>query len=113
MSSIINILHILIIVPLLFLVYYNQKQLPKWSCILLMLISSLSFIYHIYKLVTITDNEKWKIWIYFIHILFILPLIFYIGYNCNETRRMYFELLLLVSFAALGYHLFNLIKYGF
>jgi hypothetical protein len=75
----------------------------------------ISFMYHSYKLYLTFqgEGEKWKDWIYIQHILIILPLLFYIGYNCNNTPRKYFEVLLVVAFAALGYHSFNLVKYGF
>ena len=131
MSSIINLIHIFLLVPLFFYVYYkgtskdtsknatgtrDQEQgLQPWLCYLLMGLAVISFMYHSYKLyLTVQgEGEKWKDWIYALHILVILPLLFYIGYNCNNTLRKYFELLLVVAFAALGYHSFNLVKYGF
>lgn len=129
MSSVINLIHILFLVPLFFYVYYKgtnkDDKIQPWLCYFLMGLAVVSFIYHCYKLYLLSfaqpseamlsqgQDEKWKDWIYVIHVLIILPLIFYIGYNCQDTARKYFELLLVVTFAALGYHSFNLIKYGF
>jgi len=122
MSGIINLIHILLIVPFFFYIYYrgiNKKDNPMegWLCNLLIILALTSLVYHIYKLYNIYytpegEKDKWKDWIYLTHIFIILPLLIYIGYNCNETARKYFEILLVVSFAALGYHSYNLIKYG-
>ena len=131
MSSIINLIHIFLLAPLFFYVYYkgtskdtsqnatgaldSKQGIQSWICYLLMGLAVISFMYHSYKLYLTFqgEGEKWKDWIYIQHILIILPLLFYIGYNCNNTPRKYFELLLVVAFAALGYHSFNLVKYGF
>lgn len=118
----INLIHILLIVPFLFYIYYrgiNKKEQPieNWLCTFLIVISLISMSYHIYKLYNTYytaegEKDKWKDWVYLIHIFIVFPLLIYIGYNCNETARKYFEILLVVSFAALGYHSYNLIKYG-
>ena len=119
MSSVINLIHILFFVPLFFYVYYKgtskDDKIQPWLCYFLMGLAVTSFVYHCYKLYLLSQgqDEKWKDWIYVIHVLIILPLLFYIGYKCENTPRKYFELLLVVAFAALGYHSFSLIKYGF
>jgi hypothetical protein len=43
-------------------------------------------------------------WVNLIHILIVGPLLVYIGYNREKTARLYFELLLMLAFAAIGYH---------
>jgi hypothetical protein len=43
-------------------------------------------------------------WVNLIHILLVGPLLLYIGYNGEKTPRLYFELLLMLGFAAIGYH---------
>lgn len=50
-------------------------------------------------------------WINAIHVLFVGPLLFYIGYKNKDTPRSAFELLLLLAFAAGGYHLYELASY--
>ena len=122
MSGIINLIHILLIVPFFFYIYYrgiNKKEVPLegWLCNLMIVLALISIIYHIYNLYKIYytpegEKDKWKDWIYLMHIFIILPLLIYIGYNCNETARKYFEILLVVAFAALGYHSFLFVKYS-
>lgn len=63
------------------------------------------FCYHLYRATT-----KKNPWINLIHILVIAPLIFYIGYNREETPRFAFEILLMLSITAIGYNGFYLIK---
>jgi hypothetical protein len=38
------------------------------------------------------------------------PILIYIGYNREKTSRKYFEILLMLGFAAIGYHGYYLIK---
>lgn len=47
-------------------------------------------------------------WVNLIHFLWIGPLILYIGAYKKETPRPAYELLLLTTFGALGYHLYEL-----
>ncbi len=111
MSSYINLFHIFIIVPLLYCLYHYRKILPSWTCYLLMIISIGGFIYHSILLKNLDEKKKYMNWIYLLHMIIIFPLLFYIGYNCVDTERKYFEMLLLVIFSALGYHSYNYFKY--
>jgi hypothetical protein len=43
-------------------------------------------------------------WVNLIHIILVGPLLVYIGYHGVKTARLYFELLMLLGFAAIGYH---------
>ena len=49
------------------------------------------------------------LWINLIHMLFVAPLLIYIGYREKDTPRYAYELLALIAFAALGYHTYHLI----
>lgn len=43
-------------------------------------------------------------WVNLLHIFIIGPLLIYIGYYGEKTARLYFELLLMLGFASIGYH---------
>jgi hypothetical protein len=43
-------------------------------------------------------------WVNLIHILLVGPLLVYIGYNRENTSRRYFEMLMMLGFASIGYH---------
>ncbi len=113
MTSAINLAHIVVIVPILYYIYKNQKELKEKDCKYILYNGIIGFVYHLYKYKEVMDGkeEKWKDWIFLLHILFIFPLLIYIGYNCEKTKRKYFELLLVGMFAALGYHTYNFFKY--
>ena len=106
MSNIINLVHIVIFFPILFYIYKNRDRLSKEIKLALIVISVIGILYHIYELL-----EGKRIWVYLIHILYVFPLLFYIGYSENLPRYN-FEILLLIAFGMLGYHSYNLINYG-
>ena len=60
-------------------------------------------IYHIYKayLKLMLDKSGW---VNYIHIFLIGPLLVIIGINGSETPRKYFEMLLMLGMASIGYH---------
>ena len=49
------------------------------------------------------------VWVNLIHMLYVAPLLIYIGYYEKDTPRYAYELLALVGFAALGYHTYQLV----
>lgn len=49
------------------------------------------------------------IWVNLVHVLYVAPLLIYIGYKEKDTPRYAYELLALLGFAALGYHIYSLV----
>jgi len=49
-------------------------------------------------------------WINWIHILLVAPLLLILGYLKKDANRRYFEMMLLLGFAAIGYHGLYLIR---
>ena len=64
-------------------------------------------LYHLYKAYGYLKDNK-GIWVNLIHILIVGPLLVYIGYNGDKTARKFFEILLMLGFASIGYHLYYL-----
>jgi hypothetical protein len=60
-------------------------------------------VYHMYKTYTYLKAGK-GYWVNLLHIFIIGPLLIYIGYYGEKTARLYFELLLMLGFASIGYH---------
>ena len=112
----VNLLHILIIVPVIIWIYVKSinKELTDTICQPFLYVGVIGILYHIYlcskKLME--NRECWRCWVNYIHIFLVFPLFIYIGYNCAETERRYFEMLLLLGIAAGGYHVMNLVRYG-
>jgi hypothetical protein len=42
--------------------------------------------------------------------LFVAPLLLYIGYHKKDTPRSAYEITMMLGFAAIGYHLFSLVR---
>lgn len=112
MTAAINLFHILVVVPAIFWIYYHRKNLPTWVCTALIVVGFAGLLYHSYMLCNLTKETRWKEWILLSHIFIIFPLFIYIGSKCSKTERKWFEISLLLAFAALGYHSFNLVKYS-
>jgi len=111
MSAAVNILHILVIVPILFWIYAQRGKLPKNFCNIGLIVVAFGFGYHLWMLKNLTDKTAWKSWIYVLHILVVFPLIAWVLWQCNAGARKWYEMLLLLAFSALGYHTYNLVKY--
>lgn len=58
------------------------------------------------------QTKSQLIWINLVHVLWVGPLLLYIGAKKKDTPRPAYELLLLTGFAALGYHLYELAAYS-
>lgn len=65
--------------------------------------------YHGYKAWNRYLSGSSMIWVNLIHVLYVAPLLMYIGYKEKDTPRYAYELLALVGFAALGYHIYSLV----
>ena len=60
-------------------------------------------VYHVYKVYHYIIHDK-SYWVNLIHIFLVGPLLMYIGYYADQTPRLYFELLMMLGFASIGYH---------
>lgn len=105
---IIHLFHILIIGSLFLYVGTQNKNIPKIMFPILLGLGAIIILYHIFKVYSKIIQGK-GYWVNLIHILLVGPLLLYIGYNGNETARLYFELLLMLGFASIGYHGYYLV----
>jgi hypothetical protein len=107
--TIIHLFHILLVGPLFLYVGIKRETIPKLMFPFLLVLGAFITLYHIYL-----AYNKLKLgqsaWVNYIHFLIIGPLLVYIGYQGLETTRKYFEMLLLLGMAAIGYHGYYLIQ---
>lgn len=109
MSLPINIFHILVVAPFLLYVAIVRGQLMPWIFSVLSGLGIILIVYHGYK-----TFIKWKasspsLWVNAIHLFAVGPLLLFIGSKSYDTPRWAFELLALMAFAALGYHIYSII----
>lgn len=102
-ATYVHLFHILIVGSLFLYVGIYRTKIPELMYPFLLGLGIIIIIYHSYKAYNYMKQGK-GYWVNLIHILLVGPLLIYIGYNKDKTARLYFELLLMLGFAAIGYH---------
>lgn len=103
----VQLFHILFVGSLFIYVGVNRDKIYTPIFSLLLILGIIIILYHLYKIYIYLNVDK-SIWVNIIHIILIGPLLVYIGYNKEKTSRKYFEILLMLGFASIGYHLYYL-----
>ena len=99
----VHLFHMLIVGSLFIYVGIIREKMPSILFPILLGLGLVIIIYHIYKVYRYMKADK-PYWVNLIHIILIGPLLVYIGYNKQDTSRRYFEILLMLGFASIGYH---------
>ena len=105
----IGILHVVLIVPFLLWVGFNRAATPDWVYQVLFGFGILVLLYHGYKAVGRYFAKSPVLWVNVIHVLFVAPLLLWIGFYEKKTERPAYDMLLIVAFGAFGYHLYKLV----
>ena len=108
-SLFVHLFHVIIIGGLFLYVGIHRTNIPAFMFPLLLGLGVIVILYHMFKVYTYMKQGK-GYWVNLIHILLVGPLLLYIGYNGEKTPRLYFELLLMLGFAAIGYHGYYMIE---
>ena len=107
---IISTFHIVFVVPLLLWIGFHRADTPQWIYMAIFAIGLVILLYHGVKLFFRLQARSSYAWINAIHVGLIAPLLLYIGYHQKDTPRQAYEMLLLLAFSAVGYHLFSLVR---
>lgn len=105
----VSLFHIFAVVPLFLYVALSRSDTASGVYTFLLILGAIILLYHGYKAWRRMLAGSSAVWINFIHVFYIAPLILYIGYKGKDTPRYVYELLALVAFAALGYHTYRMI----
>lgn len=100
MSSFVQGFHVLVVSVLFLYVGIYRDAIVPWVYSILLGLGAVIVAYHLYKLWLKNGNG----WVNWIHVLLIGPLLVYIGYTREKTARFFYEIALMLGFAALGYH---------
>ena len=95
----VHIFHIILVSGLFFYVGTKQASMPTFMFPVLLGLGIFVAAYHVYKAFFKKDA-----WVNYVHIFVVAPLLVYIGLTKEDTPRKYFELVLMLAFASLGYH---------
>ena len=101
--KLVHLFHIIIVGGLFLYVGINREKISSGLFNVLFYLGIFIVLYHLYKAYGYLKDSK-GIWVNLIHIFIVGPLLVYIGYNGDKTTRKFFEILLMLGFAAIGYH---------
>jgi len=99
----VHLFHIIIIGGLFLYVGIMKTKMPNFMYNLLLFLGIFIIFYHSYK-IYIKYLQGKNAWINYFHILIVAPILIIIGFQKEKTPRYYFELLLMLAFAVIGYH---------
>ena len=105
----VSVFHILAVVPLFLYVAFVRGQLPPWIFPTLLSLGLLIAVYHTYKTMIKWKAHNPSVWVNIFHVLFVAPMLMYIGSKSYDTPRWAFEGLAMLGFAALGYHIYSIV----
>ena len=101
--ALVHLFHIIIVGGIFLYVGIMKTNIPTYVYPFLILLGSVVILYHIVK-AYIKITKGLSAWVNYIHIFLVGPLLIYIGINQKNTRPRYFEMLLMLGFASIGYH---------
>ena len=105
-----SIMHLLFVTPLFLYIGFKRAETPHWLYLAILTIGLVILVYHGFRLIVRLKNRSGYSWVNAMHIIAVAPLLMYIGWHKKETPRFAYELLLMMGFAAGGYHMFSLVK---
>jgi len=102
---IVHLLHIFIIGGLFIYVGINNTKIYSFIYPLLIFLGFYVLVYHFYRAykAIITKKTAW-IWVNIFHIIIVAPILLIIGFKGLDTPNFFYELLLMLGFASVGYH---------
>jgi hypothetical protein len=101
---ILSLVHLLFFAPPLLYIGLMRVATPLWAFKALLVAGLLIMLYHVSRLIQTGS------YINIIHVVIIAPLLITIGWKGRNTPRAFYEILLMVVFAMIGWHTLNLVR---
>lgn len=105
----VSLFHIFFVVPLFLYIGIARGQIYPWVYQAILGLGIVIFIYHLYKTILKLKTKSLSAWINIIHVIAVAPMLIYIGSQGYDTPRWAYEILLMLGFSALGYHIYSII----
>jgi hypothetical protein len=109
MSFALSAFHAFLVGPGLIYTGLSPESIPDTIYTGFIVLGAFILAYHAYRAFEKLRDGK-SAWINWIHIFLVAPLLMIVGYLKKDANRRYFEMLLLLGFAATGYHGLYLIR---
>ncbi len=103
-----SLFHVLLAAPFLIYVGIQGAKAPAWIYGILGLLVVGMVGYHGFRAFQKLADGR-SAWINWIHLLLVVPILAWIAVKQKETPRRAFEMLLMLGFAALGYHAYHML----
>ena len=107
---VLSLFHIFFVVPFFLYVGLQRSAVSNEIFTSVLVLGIVITVYHGYKAYVRFVNASPFMYVNLIHALLIGPLLIVIGLKGKNTETPYYELLLMLAFAAGGYHLYSLIQ---
>ena len=104
-----QLVHLLGIGPLFLYIGLYKDQVPDWMFHMVGLLGLGVLGFHSYLAIGKLKEHK-SAWIHWIHICLVAPLLLILAYLKQDAHRRYFEMMLMIGCAAIGYHGIYLIR---
>lgn len=106
----IHLIHIIIIGSLLLYVGIKGKTMPSFMYPTLLVIGILILTAHGYSVISKYGQKNSGLWVNLFHIFIVAPVILSIGIKREQTPYYLFQFMIMLGFAAIGYHGYFMIK---
>ena len=105
----INLFHVIVVTALFLYVGFQRTEVYPVTYPVLLGLGVIVLLYHSYESYSYYMEGK-KPWVNLIHVLLVAPLMILIGSMGMNTPSMYYDMLLMLGFAAFGYHMMRLLR---
>jgi len=106
----IHLIHIIIIGSLLLYVGIKGNTLPSFMYPTLLVIGILILFAHGYSVISKYGQKNSGLWVNLFHIFIVAPVILLIGLKREQAPYYLFQFMIMLGFAAIGYHGYFMIK---
>ena len=101
--------HVFVVAPFFLYVAFVRGQLMPWVFTALQVLGLVVLLFHAYRIMTRWKAQSLTVWVNILHVVAVAPILLYIGCMGYDTPRWAYEVLAMLGFSALGYHIYQIV----
>ena len=101
--------HVFVVAPFFLYVAFVRGQLMPWVFTTLQVLGLIVLLFHAYRIITRWKAQGLTVWVNILHVVAVAPILLYIGCMGYDTPRWAYEVLAMLGFSALGYHIYQIV----